>query len=293
MICCSAKTLFLFFTLLLLLLHVYDHSYNVSANSATSVSAAQMKSLLFSYGSNSIAQLKARIENPTIVAMPARAFEWQRIFCLRANPGWGGAAASLVRDGHSVTFGSVVSVSNEELSKLDKFESGYHKEELSVSVLVGDDWQSAVAVAYIADHPLWTGYPSESYLTAIHVHLREQFSEVLPECLEGVDIYGLFRVSDDIDKVLLVDRWTYPGVDHLSLPALCVEVNCRRTEKWVMPRAISEVRRELAAAGIHSLGQLCLWLSASGSTGSSTDPPPMEHMDAEACSIFKQLLRID
>jgi hypothetical protein len=289
MIYCSPNTLFLFITILL---YVYDYSCNATTSPATSVSAAQMKSLLFSYGSNSIAQLKARIENPTIVAVPARAFEWQRIFCLRANPGWGGAAASLVRDGHSFTFGSVVSVTNEELSKLDEFECGYHKEELSVSIRVGDDWQSAVAVAYIADHPLWTGYPSESYLTAIHVHLREQFSEVLPECLEGVDIYGLFRVSDDVDKVLLVDRWTYPGVDHLSLPALCVEVNCRRTEKWVMPKAISEVRRELAAAGIYSLGQLCLWLSESGTIGSSTSPP-MKHMDAEACSIFKQLLRID
>ena len=285
----SPKTLFLFVTLLL---HMYEQSCDMTANSASSASAGQMRSLLFSYGSNSIAQLKARIENPTIVAVPAKASEWQRIFCLRANPGWGGAAASLVRDGHSVTFGSVVSVTNEELSKLDQFECGYHKEELSISMRVGDDWQPAVAVAYIADHPLWTGYPSESYLTAIYVHLREQFSEVLPQCFEGVDIYGLFRVSDYIDKVLLVDRWTYPGVDQLSLPALCVEVNCRRTEKWVMPRAISEVRRELAAAGIHSLSQLCLWLSASGTSGPSTDPP-MEHMDAEACSIFKQLLRID
>jgi len=252
-----------------------------------------MKSLLFSYGSNSIAQLRARIENPTIVAVPAKASEWQRIFCLRANPGWGGAAASLVRDGHSVTYGSVVSVTIEELSKLDKFECGYHKEELNVSMWVDDDWQSASAVAYIADQPWWTGYPSQSYLTAIHVHLREQFSEFLPECLDGVDIYGLFRVNDDIDKaLLLVDRWTFPGVDLLSLPALCVEVNCRRAEKWVMPRAITEVRRELAAAGIYSLGQLSIRLSESHDLGGSVDPP-MQHMDAEACSIFKQLLRID
>jgi hypothetical protein len=52
---------------------------------------------VFSYGSNSLAQLRARIHNPSLQALPAKAENWQRIFCKRA-PVWKGTVVARISD---------------------------------------------------------------------------------------------------------------------------------------------------------------------------------------------------
>lgn len=239
---------------------------------------------------------------------------------------WGGAAASLVPRQDSFVYGSAVMLTEEELSHLDKFEGGYHKEYVEIFVLQSGDWKPMCATVYIANTFYWTVPPSKAYLTAIHINLREQFGETMPECAHHIHIYGVFskqgntNVSEfrnstaishkqghsDIsseahDEVLAntiavarssdvliehLSTWTYPGSESLSLPALCVEVNARRAVKWVMPRTMSLVLDELKAQGIQSSAQLAARLA------SKVNFVALEYVDEEALDIFRVLLKL-
>lgn len=255
---------------------------------------------IFSYGSNSIAQLRARVENPALKAHPGKAVEWQRIFCVRTST-WGGAAASIIPAENCITYGSVVYLEDVELERLDLFEGGYHRQNLEVSVWDGTAWKQEQAIAYIANSLFWTVPPSEAYLTAIHVNLREQFKDIHPECVKQIHVYGVMSVDKDIAlyhnnknkeishdnghsdmssgtlskenvtsvhdfqstdyRIESISTWYYPGAPQLSLPALCVEVNAVRTVKWVMPRAVAGVVNELKGFGILSAAHLAAKLA--------------------------------
>lgn len=272
--------------------------------------------IVFSYGSNSIAQLRARVENPNLAAEPSRAKSWLRIFCVRTMT-WGGAAASLIPSKDSVTYGSVVLLSDEELSRLDRFEGGYHKEELDVEIYRDDDWIVAKAIVYLANSLHWTDPPSEAYLCAIHVNLREQFHTIMPEVANNIAIHGVFSTTvptdspetinfddvctgsagdngsvRDLDlttvRVELISQWVFPGAWALNLPALCVEVNAAREVKWVMPRAIGGVAGELKQFGILSVAQLAAKLAA----GWTVEGSRLEYLDAESLCLFKRLLQL-
>lgn len=255
---------------------------------------------IFSYGSNSIAQLRARVENPALVAYPGKAVNWQRIFCVRTST-WGGAAASIIPAENCITYGSVVYLEDGELERLDRFEGGYHRQDLEVSVWDGTVWKKEKAIAYIANSLFWTVPPSEAYLTAIHVNLREQFTDIHPECVTQIHVHGVISMDKDVAlyhnnknkeishdnghsdmssgkiskenitsvhdfqssdyRIESISTWNYPGAAQLSLPALCVEVNAVRTVKWVMPRAVAGVVNELKGFGIQSAAHLAAKLA--------------------------------
>mmetsp|Transcript_2003 Transcript_2003/g.3154 ORF Transcript_2003/g.3154 Transcript_2003/m.3154 type:complete len:282 (+) Transcript_2003:85-930(+) len=246
---------------------------------------------VFSHGSNSIAQLRARVENPNLVAMPAKVDHWERIFCVRAVA-WGGAAASLYPQKEAKTFGAVVSLSDEELRKLDAFEGGYKKEEMGISIWENGNWVEDKAIAYIAKNPSWSTHPSETYLTAIHVMLREQFAMIHPECVNEINISGVF--NDTTEQVQRISKWQYPGSFGLSLKALCVEVNARKSDKWIMPRTMREVMAEFELIGVRSAAQLAALLTT-GWTLDALDPTVRKdllHLNPEALSIFRELLDV-
>jgi hypothetical protein len=287
----------------------------------------KMTTTVFSYGSNSTVQLQARVQNPALQALPAKLENWERIFCVRTAT-WGGAAASLIPKTNGVVFGSAARLSDVELARLDNFEGGYHKEQVEISLWVENAWAAETATVYIANSLYWTVPPSEAYLTAIHVNLREQFGETMPVCANHIDTYGVFSKSgngnvstcrsgsaishacgpthaaaaadsgesDDFhilaatrgSDVLIehISSWTYPGSELLQLPALCVEVNARRKVKWVMPRAIPCVMKELETVGVRSSAQLAVALCR----GLKVD---LEYVDTEALGLFRTLLKVD
>ena len=284
---------------------------------------------VFSFGSNSIAQLRARVENPELHAVPARAPGWERIFCVRSGT-WGGAAASLIPKQNSTVYGASVVLNSTELAHLDKFEGGYHKEDIQIEIYQNGRWCSVSAIAYIANTLFWTIPPSEAYLTAIHLNLREQFHEILPECIQEITINGVFSkegnanvtccrhnsainhthgycdvVSDAESEHIVttlvntrnsdilietVSIWQYPGTHSLSLPALCVEVNALRKAKWVMPRAVAGIISELKALQIHSSAQLAAKLAIKWSIHQIPEGCLLEYLDQEALDIFTHLL---
>merc|ERR1719498_907784 len=80
--------------------------------------------LVFSFGSNSTAQLRARVENPKLQSQPARLDGFVRCFCYNSR-GWGGGGVATLAPTtvpNSTVFGAAVSLSPEEIERLDAFE---------------------------------------------------------------------------------------------------------------------------------------------------------------------------
>ena len=78
----------------------------------------EIKIPIFSYGSNSLSQLKGRLQNLNLISYGAYVNGYKRIFCGHSN-NWNGGIASLVEKKFMKTYGIVVYLDNHELSKLD------------------------------------------------------------------------------------------------------------------------------------------------------------------------------
>lgn len=267
-----------------------------------------MKHWVFSYGSNSVAQLRGRVRNPSLTALPARVLGWERIFCL-SSPRWAGIAGSVAGTGAGAAslypsergeaLGSASQLSDEEIVRLDGFERPAY-DRVEVEMLLRTDPTSVhevkqTAFAYIAVQPKWICPPSEQYLTAIHLMLREQWSHV--HSTIDIPVNGVFHVNDAA-VMLPLYTWRHPGAHRLSIPALCVEVNARippEANSWVMPGSILDVETRLAAVGVQSTAQLALKLAAPGGPSelngklSTVGHPPF---DETVLGLFKELLDV-
>ncbi|KAJ8611736.1 hypothetical protein CTAYLR_009199 [Chrysophaeum taylorii] len=200
---------------------------------------------VFNYGSNGVAQLRARVGNPNLVCRAASLPGYARVFCLRAG-GWGGGVASICPCDKAITYGSVCSLTAEEKGRLDMYEGGYR--EVSVEARVGDE--RVRAIAYVAGRennrftPALSAAPSEAYLTAISVHLRENGWESPVE------------VRSSAAPARVLEVWRHPGVHRLeTLAAVAVEVNAI-THHWEMPQAAAEFVAELGRKGIATVREL-------------------------------------
>jgi cation transport regulator ChaC len=222
---------------------------------STVMCVSPMSKWIFSYGSNSVVQLRGRVQNPTLQAYPAHVDGWDRIFCFWSST-WKGAAASL-EPSESRTYGSAVNLSEREIELLDRYETNYELTPLNINVYLNSEEVVLQGYAYIANDKIWSGPPSEQYLTAIHLMLREQWGSS-NSCLQ-ILVKGVF---EDNPSVRHIHTWTHPGSHAISLPALCVEVNSRRSTPWVMPQTIHEIVHKLSLVGIHSSAQLAVHLTS-------------------------------
>ena len=82
-----------------------------------------LRQLVFNYGSNGTAQLRARVENGALATSPAHIEDFARVFCLKSRDlaagGWGGGVASLSPCAGTNAYGSVAWLSPSELALLD------------------------------------------------------------------------------------------------------------------------------------------------------------------------------
>eukprot|EP00966_Prymnesium_polylepis_P263388 6083815-Prymnesium_polylepis.1 len=76
---------------------------------------------VFGYGSNGIAQLRERVQNPKLTFVPATLPGYARCFAGHSGR-WGGAVASVIPSRSSTVYGSVVNLTEAELRLLDGFE---------------------------------------------------------------------------------------------------------------------------------------------------------------------------
>lgn len=125
--------------------------------------------LLFSYGSNSIKQLKTRLKTNELISKPAVLYGWIRIFCSYSLK-WNGGIASIHRNDNSNVYGSVVDLSDEQMNIIDKFEgNGYIR--YNVDVLV--DGVKMNAICYICKDYEYMMKPSNEYIKAIQQNMLE------------------------------------------------------------------------------------------------------------------------
>eukprot|EP00041_Stephanoeca_diplocostata_P035130 m.1227844 g.1227844 ORF g.1227844 m.1227844 type:complete len:552 (-) comp24643_c1_seq25:2924-4579(-) len=240
---------------------------------------------VFNYGSNSAAQLRGRVGNPSLQTERAVLKDFTRVFCLESK-GWDGGVASIAPHKGSVVHGSVAELSKEEKSMLDVYEHAYRQEEVTIHVERQGYSESVQATVYVAGATTsscatripapftvpFAVHPSEQYLTAIHVMLREHWSHLEAEPVaphHAVAIRGMHEA--EADTVCDFGEWKHPGVHKLSLPALCVEINARRTQKWTMPKHIKHFTAQLGSIGVHSVSDLCAALAPS----TAGDVPPL------------------
>lgn len=200
---------------------------------------------VFNYGSNSTCQLRLRLRNANLVTEAAYLPGFSRVFVLQ-SPTWNnGGVASLApsRNPCDKVYGSIVELTDAELKLLDKFESVYRQEELS-EVVVGDRRMRGV-IAYVAvagaavcggvagdqaaTRNVWTPSmtvePSEMYLNAVRLSLREHWPQSEYDRLE------IRSFENGVPR--LVREWRYPGVDALGMEAVLVAVNTYKQEPWV------------------------------------------------------------
>lgn len=226
------------------------------------------KNWVFSYGSNSIVQLRARVKNPELNCFPACVEGWDRIFCLNtmtwSNTNKPCGVASMVKNNTTptaCTLGSAAPLSNEELLLLDAFEGLYNKIKHDILIKYKGESHTVSGVFYIANDNTYKSQPSEQYLTAIHLMLREQW----PEEDDAIVVRGILQDTTypnpnlNPNPVVLYE-WNHPGSHSLSLSALCVEVNAKRAIPWVMPRNIKQIVEKLKKINIFSSAQLTPYL---------------------------------
>lgn len=218
--------------------------------------------LVFSYGSNSTAQLRARVRNPSLRSFPARADGLVRVFC-KSVESWGSGpdrlsgVASMAPSSYrgAVTHGAAVELTDEEMVRLEAFEKTYRKEVIDILTWPDGNLEGPgvlkEAVVFIAGlerdgiggegQPYTLGIsslPSEQYLCAIHGMLREHWN------IDGKSI-EIRRYARD-GSTPLVKEWIKPRTRALTLRAFCVEVNLNKEKPWVMPRTIHKVINKLS-----------------------------------------------
>lgn len=202
---------------------------------------------IFSYGSNSISQLRGRTLNNSLVSQAAYVKDIIRIFVLK---GWGeSGVASLHPLKDEYTQGSVVSMSLDDLVKLNIYEEENY--ELCEIEVYADD-KKINALTFIAKDPAFSKTPSEEYCVAIYKHLKENNHQI-----DTLPIYGVNPETNTVEKKA---TWTHPGIPNLSIPGLFVEVNVERINRsatpWIMPRQIYDIETILDKININTVDDL-------------------------------------
>ncbi|CAE7893932.1 unnamed protein product [Symbiodinium sp. KB8] len=260
---------------------------------------------VFGFGSNSVRQLRGRLEDPEITGFPARVRDYALAFC-GPNRTWAQAdgkpvgTATLIQQRGQVALGTVVYLSGKHMDVLDGYEGVpyvYRREKLSGEVYRDGSWIGKELWAYIkADSMDWY-QPSEAYCCAILTNLCGSFS-------------GTYELPLRDAQGGEHGTWTHPGVPSLqSMEACLFEVGIRKERPWIMPRTIAGKRRglgDLNLAGIvQAVKEGCppaeldeedcriLLELTSGAAGREAHPEPTPHGGSGAARVpFEEALKL-
>lgn len=202
---------------------------------------------LFSYGSNSLSQLKGRVQNYDLISYPAYVNGYKRIFCGYSN-NWNGGVASLIKKRFIKTYGIVVYLDKDELCKLDLFEINYTKQEIICNVMFDNIYIECKCFTYIANNNNWISLPSIQYLIAIKIMLEEHYSK-------NINYIIISSVKENIKK------WNFPkDINKLSLTSLFVIVNSYKNIPWILPKNVNTIIYKLNSVNIHDIDTLKKYL---------------------------------
>jgi len=208
---------------------------------------------IFSYGSNSIYQLRGRIKNIDLVSFPAYLDNYKRIFCNYSEK-WNGGIASIIPKKYCCTYGIVTYISLEELSILDSFEVNYSKKELICTILEKDCSSSlfdVTCIVYISDILEYICPPSEQYLMAIKIMLEEHFP-----------LQKYIIIAGYINNVLVnIKKFFFPvRILDLQLPSLFVITNSYRKNPHIFPKILNKIINKLNSIQIIEVHHLVYYL---------------------------------
>jgi hypothetical protein len=119
---------------------------------------------LFCYGSNSIEQLKDRLQIDELMFTPAYIDNYSRIFAGKSKKWQDGADASIYPHIGKKVFGILVEIPNKKLKVLDSYEGGYYQKE----IIVNNGKNTVKAIVYIKINNEFKTLPSNEYLEAIN-----------------------------------------------------------------------------------------------------------------------------
>ena len=203
---------------------------------------------VFSYGSNSISQLKGRVKNFNLLSYPAYVYGYKRIFCGHSN-NWNGGVASLIKKKFIKTYGIVVYLDNNELSKLDSYEINYVKKEIICNLMIKDNYiehKCIKCITYISKDNKWISAPSEQYLISIKIMLDEHFSKF-------IDYIIISKINDN-NNIENIEKWKFPkNIYELSLTSLFVIVNSYKYIPWKSPKNINNIKNKLNSVNIFDI----------------------------------------
>jgi|TARA_B110000444_G_scaffold230728_1_gene238176 gamma-glutamylcyclotransferase (GGCT)/AIG2-like uncharacterized protein YtfP len=148
---------------------------------------------LFSYGSNNITQLTERLNRKiyTTDIIPAYLDNYIRIFCFHSTK-WNGSVASIYPKKNKLVFGTVISLTEKELRKLDKFETNYKRKIIKV---YDNHFNKMTVQTYICNDTKFVKYPSKEYLDQIKQNIYESWkikTKYIPIYIKtklGIELY--------------------------------------------------------------------------------------------------------
>jgi len=150
---------------------------------------------LFSYGSNSIEQIKERLSiDRVLLYKKAYMKNYIRIFAGKSNK-WDGSVASIYPKEDKKVYGIAIDINDEELFELNKFESGYSLEIKKTMI----DEEEIDCYVYIKKSNKLNLLPSESYLIAINKMLNNRIHKKNRKIM--------IRVIKN-NKLILLGFWT-------------------------------------------------------------------------------------
>ena len=234
------------------------------------------KFAIFSYGSNSISQLRARVDNLALQSYPGYINDYKRIFCNYSKK-WDGGVATLIPKKNIKTYGIIVYLTQSELEKLDSYEINYRKELLECILIQKnqEEYQKEEkinCIVYISNDNTWVQPPSQQYLTAIKVMLEEfqQLHGGLVSDAEKMDLLesdesckrlhnqSYIIISGFIDgKLTNLEKWSFDkNINNLNLESLFVLVNSKKKKPWIMPKTLEYIIKNLNAINIYDIYDL-------------------------------------
>jgi len=200
----------------------------------------------FGFGSNSVRQLRGRLQDGNLKGHPARV-RGQALAFAGPNRSWAHdddcdscGTATLVPQADAVALGTVVFLTPEQLSILDGFEGVphvYDRRYFEGEILQGGHWKKMKVMAYIkVDSSTWHP-PSEAYRCAVLKNLSGSF--------RGLHSLTLRDTSGNVHGV-----WHHPGFASLSMGAFLFEVGVRKQSPWTLPAAIGPAKAKLRKMGL-------------------------------------------
>lgn len=125
---------------------------------------------LFSYGSNSVEQLKIRLSiDRVLLYKKAYIKDYIRIFAGKSKK-WDGCVSSIYPKKDKKVYGIAIEINDDELNKLNEFEFGYC---LEIKKIIIEE-EEIDCYVYIKKNNKFNLLPSESYLNAINIMLNNR-----------------------------------------------------------------------------------------------------------------------